>query len=167
MKKQTRTSRKTSTLSLEIPFNKLRWKCKPEDLGITSIENVDPSREIIGQDRAMRALRVGLEMKQVGYNIFVTGPTGTGRTTTIKRLLREYKAQPGTLTDKCYVHNFNNHDQPKLISLSAGKGASFKKDMLAFVGELRREYPPRLKAGVSRNAGRFCLSISRTGSEVC
>lgn len=143
MKKQKRTPLKTlsSTHSLEIPFQRLRWKCKPEDLGITNLEKVDPSREIIGQDRAMRALRVGLEMKQAGYNIFVTGPTGTGRTTTIKRLLREYEVQPGTLTDKCYVHNFNNHDQPKLLTLPAGEGVTFKKDMMAFVGELRKGIP--------------------------
>ena len=71
----------------EVPAERLRWRCTPHDLGVKSIEQVQPSSEIIGQDRALRALRVGLEMVQYGYNVFVTGSAGTGRTTTIKRLL--------------------------------------------------------------------------------
>jgi ATP-dependent Lon protease len=127
--------------SLEVSVEKLRWQCKPEDLGITSMEGAKPLREIIGQDRALRALRVGLEIAHAGYNIFVTGLPGTGRTTTIKRLLREYEGQAGALTDKCYVHNFSNTDQPILITLPAGQGNSFKKDMAALLSELIKGIP--------------------------
>jgi hypothetical protein len=125
----------------EVPVEKLRWHCVPHDLGIKSIDQVQPSTEIIGQDRALRALRVGLEMMQYGYNVFVTGSTGTGRTTTIKRLLHEYEKQKAELTDKCYVHNFHDPDSPLMIALPAGQGATFRKDMEALVGELLKGIP--------------------------
>jgi ATP-dependent Lon protease len=125
----------------EVPAEKLRWFCRPEDLGITTMENIKPAKEIIGQDRALRALHVGLEMKQHGYNIFVTGLSGTGRTTAIKRLLHEVKSRPCELTDKCYVHNFRDPDAPMLITLPAGGGCSLEKDMGAFVSELQKGIP--------------------------
>ena len=63
----------------------------------------------------MRALRVGLEMDHDGYNIFVTGLTGTGRTTTIKRLLKDFEKKSSTMRDHCYVYNFKYPDTPLAI----------------------------------------------------
>jgi lon-related putative ATP-dependent protease len=125
----------------EVPVKKLRWQCRPEDLGISRIEDARPISKIIGQDRALRALRVGLEMTQYGYNIFATGVSGTGRTTTIKRLLKEYESHPTQLTDKCFVHNFHDPDSSMLIVLPAGKGLLFKKDMETFLAELLKGIP--------------------------
>ena len=89
-----------------LPPDKLRWQCNPRSLGVRTTDNVQPIREIIGQERALRALRVGLEMNHFGYNIFVTGISGTGRTTTIKRLLQDFEKQHVELQDQCYVYNF-------------------------------------------------------------
>ncbi len=125
----------------EVPPQKLRWQCRPEDLGISRIEDARPVSKIIGQDRALRALRVGLEMTQYGYNIFATGVPGTGRTTTIKRLLKEYESQPAQLTDKCFVYNFHDPDSPMLLVVPAGKGVLFKKDMETFLAELLKGIP--------------------------
>jgi len=110
-------------------------------VGVKSTQHAEPAREIIGQDRAIQALRVGLEMKQHGYNIFVTGGSGTGRTTTIRRLLREFESRQCTLTDKCYVHNFHDPDTPTLVTLPAGQGASLKKEMESLVQELLKAIP--------------------------
>jgi len=132
---------KRSPNSYQVPAEKLRWQCRAEDLGISTIEDATPVKEIIGQDRALRALRIGLEMRQYGYNIFATGVPGTGRTTTIKRLLREYEVEPAELTDKCYVHNFHDPDAPMLIVLPAGQGISFKKDIETFLAELLKGIP--------------------------
>ncbi len=126
---------------LEVPAGNLRWQCTAESLGIRSMDQVKPQKEIIGQDRALRALRVGLEMMHHGYNIFVTGDSGTGRTTTIKRLLREFEHRPVELTDKCYVHNFRDNDSPIMIALPAGKGNTFKKDVENLLTELQRAIP--------------------------
>lgn len=137
-----RQSRPVASLpSLEVPAEKLRWRCSTAELGITSIDEVELSQEIIGQDRALRALRIGLEMGQYGYNVFVTGSAGTGRTTTIKRLLHEYEHQQTTLTDKCYVHNFHDPDAPLMLVLPAGQGVAFRNDMELLVTELRKGIP--------------------------
>jgi len=105
------------------------------------MDSVSPAKEIIGQDRALRALHVGLEMLHSGYNIFVTGSTGTGRTTTIKRLLHEFESAPAQLTDICYVHNFHDPDAPIMLALPAGQGVAFKKDMATFLAEIQKGIP--------------------------
>lgn len=135
------SSPRNSSGAVELPADRLRRQISQKDLGIATMEGVEPVKEIIGQDRALRALRVGLEMAQDGFNIFVTGLTGTGRTTTIKRLLKEYEHHPAELTDKCYVHNFRDADAPIMLSLPAGQGVKFKKDMAACLGELLKGIP--------------------------
>lgn len=126
---------------LRLAPEQLRWRCTPAMVGVSSTDDAEPARTIIGQDRATRAVRVGLEMKQHGYNIFVTGSWGTGRTTTIQRMLAEFEHRPGHLTDKCFVHNFRNPDSPTLIVLPAGKGCSFRTDMENLVQELLKAIP--------------------------
>lgn len=143
-KKQTSKPKRTSRTQLRSPHElkpeQLRWHCSPEELDLKAIHE-QPAREIIGQDRALRALRVGLEMTHFGYNIFVTGVSGTGRTTTIKRLLKEFETHRADLTDKCYVHNFRDSDAPRLIVLPAGQGLAFKKDMARFLTEIGTAIP--------------------------
>lgn len=125
----------------EIPVNQLRWRCHPKSLKVKNTNDIIPKKEIIGQDRAMRALRLGLEMKNPGYNVFVTGFSGTGRMTTIKRLLAEFQEKQDSLKDHCYVHNFLNSDQPLLISLSAGWGAKLQTDMDNLIQEMLKDIP--------------------------
>ncbi|HEX9829990.1 MAG TPA: AAA family ATPase [Bacteroidota bacterium] len=124
-----------------LPVEKLRWYCDPASLGVKTSDDIKPSREIIGQERALRALRVGLEMNHFGYNIFVTGVSGTGRTTTIKRLLHEFEDNDVELQDHCYVYNFKNPDMPVSLSLPAGQGKSLKEDMKNLVDGLLRDIP--------------------------
>ena len=124
-----------------LPAAKLRWQCDPKSLNIVSTNDIQPTREIIGQERALRALRVGLEMIHFGYNIFVTGLTGTGRTTTIKRLLQDFEKKQGKMKDHCYVYNFKNPDMPLAISLPAGQAKALKQDMENFVNDLLRDIP--------------------------
>ena len=124
-----------------LPLEKLRWQCEPASLGIKTTNDIHPTREIIGQERALRALRVGLEMSHFGYNIFVTGLTGTGRTTTIKRLLQDFEKKQGAMKDHCYVYNFKNPDMPIAISLPAGQGQGLRQDMENFIKDLLRDIP--------------------------
>src|ERR1051326_2792049 len=125
----------------EVPYTRLRWLCNPKSFGVKSTNDVKPSKEIIGQERALRALRLGLEMKHPGYNVFVTGFSGTGRMTTIKRLLSEFEQADSNLRDRCYVHNFKNHDQPVLITLRAGQGNLFRNEMDALTQDLNKNIP--------------------------
>jgi ATP-dependent Lon protease len=119
----------------------LRWQCTPATLGITSMDGITPLREIVGQDRALRALKTGMAMKQNGYNIFATGLPGTGRSTTIRTLLADVEQTKVELTDKLYVHNFKDPDSPICLALPAGLGTAFKKDMGSFLADLLKSIP--------------------------
>ena len=125
----------------EVPVSKLRWKCPIEKLDFISTKDVEPCIKIIGQERALKAVRLGLEIESAGYNIYVAGFVGTGRNTTIKRLLEEIEKGETPPDDLCYVHNFKNPDTPSLITLPAGKGKILKHDMNLLIETLRRNVP--------------------------
>ncbi len=134
-------SLKPAPRPVPISPDKLRWQCDPKSLKIRSTDDITPSRDIIGQERALRALRVGLEMEHFGYNIFVTGLSGTGRTTTIKRMLQDFEQKSTELFDHCYVNNFKDPDNPLALTLPAGQGRALKEDMDNFLKDLLRDIP--------------------------
>lgn len=125
----------------EVPVSKLRWTCGTDVFKFKSTKNLKVCNTIIGQDKAVKALRMGLDIEGVGYNVFVTGAVGTGRTTSVKCLLEEVGKKERIPDDKCYVNNFANPDMPRLMSLPAGKGKLFKKDMDELVKDLVKSIP--------------------------
>jgi lon-related putative ATP-dependent protease len=126
---------------LAVPLEKLRWQCDPDGLGFKTTEQAPTCTQIVGQRRAVDALRMGLGIKGDGYNIFVSGPVGTGRTTTVKSLLEEVEKDKTVPDDKCYVNNFVDSDQPRLICLPAGRGRGFQKEMDELVEHLVKNIP--------------------------
>ncbi|MEO0129464.1 MAG: ATP-binding protein [candidate division WOR-3 bacterium] len=125
----------------ELKAEQLRWQCTPELLKFKSTEDLSLCEGIIGQPRAIEAIKLGLNVKYPGYNIFITGPVGTGRTTAITKLLEELKTKKDKLKDLLYVNNFKNPDLPKLIVLDAGKGKLFKDDMIRLIYQLKTNIP--------------------------
>ena len=125
----------------EVPVEKLRWRCPPESLPFESTKEVPVCMQIIGQERALQAIRLGLEMESLGYNIFVVGLVGTGRNTTIKCLLEEIDRVGKIPDDICYVNNFKDPDQPRCVCLPAGQGKAFKKDMDDLIESLKKNIP--------------------------
>ena len=125
----------------EVPVEKLRWRCDPKSLGFKSTKELKVHEDIIGQKRAVNALRLGLDIESIGYNIFVTGLVGTGRKTAINHLLEETERIKNLPDDKLYVNNFTNPDMPKLIRLPAGQGRKFKKDIDNIVEYLVKNIP--------------------------
>ncbi|PIQ07980.1 MAG: peptidase [Ignavibacteriales bacterium CG18_big_fil_WC_8_21_14_2_50_31_20] len=91
-------------------------------------EEAAPS--IIGQERALKALKLGVELRKPGYNIFITGLSGTGKTSTVKKLLKPLQPVCIAMFDYAYVYNFEDGDRPKLLKFKAGEARKFKKDML-------------------------------------
>jgi predicted ATP-dependent protease len=140
-RKRRKPSRPRVPRPREVPPEDLRWRCAPENLGISALSEITPSRDIIGQDRAVQSIQVGLDMQHTGYNIFVTGVPGTGRTTTIRHMLHDHKGPDTPLTDKLYVHNFRDPDAPVMITLPAGQGMAFKRGMNSFLSELLKSIP--------------------------
>ncbi len=90
-------------------------------------------------------MRLGLELYAPGYNVFVSGLTGTGRTTTVKRILEELSPRCAIPRDRCYVHNFSDPSSPRLLSLAAGKGSVFAREMDRLVRILRARVPALLE----------------------
>ncbi len=137
---------KAKTRFEELPAEKLRWRLDPEKIPFATTDECKPCEEIIGQERAIRALKTGLDIKSLGYNIFITGMVGTGRTTTIKQLLEKLEKGGETPEDILYVNNFKNPDEPSLIMLPGGKGKPFKEAMDNLIEMLRVNIPELLKS---------------------
>ena len=130
----------------EVPIEQLRWSCDLEKADFASTDDLKPCNKILGQERALKALELGLNMEYPGYNLFITGKSGTGRSTTIKKLLKDRKRENVIFDDKCYVHNFKDPDMPRAISLPAGQGNQFKKDMENLVNTLKKHIPSLLES---------------------
>lgn len=126
---------------LEVTPEALRWRADLDWLPFETTEQVEATHEIIGQERALHAIRLGLEMDGVGYNIFVTGLSGTGRTTTIKSLLEQMDTRGRIPNDICYVNNFRNPDNPRALILPAGVGRKLKRSMEELLANLKRTIP--------------------------
>jgi len=130
----------------ELPPERLRWTCPPDKILFPTTSQYEPCEEIIGQGRALRSLKTGLDIKTLGYNIFITGQVGTGRTTTIKQLLERLKKGEPIPDDILYVNNFKNPDEPRLIMLPAGKGSLFVESLAKLIDRLRQNVPDLLKS---------------------
>jgi lon-related putative ATP-dependent protease len=131
----------TRKLVNELTVDKLRKTCDPNLMHCESTQDLLPLEEIIGQERAVRALKFGLGIKERGFNIYVAGYPGTGRTTAVKNFLDEVARTKPVPFDWCYVNNFSNPYAPKAIKLPAGKGREFQKDMKSFIDATKRTLP--------------------------
>ena len=123
----------------ELSWKELKYFCKPQNLPNKDTE-IKPL-ELIGQDRAAEALMFGLQMKEKGYHIYVSGATGTGRTTFAQEYANKKAKTEPVPPDLCYVYNFNNPKCPKLLSLPAGTGKQLVTDMNELLDRLTTEIP--------------------------
>ena len=119
----------------------LRSICSPDCFEFTSTAELPSSNMIIGQPRGIQAIKFGVSIQNEGYNIYIMGETGTGRTTAIEHFLREQAQQQSVPDDWLYVHNFQIPHQPQAIALPAGKGKAFQTDMRQLIASLQRELP--------------------------
>ncbi|NMC58547.1 MAG: AAA family ATPase, partial [Candidatus Methanofastidiosa archaeon] len=115
-------------------FDKNKLKCK-------SSKDVSPLEDIVGQDRALKALKFGLEIQEKGFNIFVAGFPGTGKMTAVKSFLDKLAEDQRVPLDWCYVNNFQEQYEPMVISLKAGQGRVFHRDMANFLNEAKINLP--------------------------
>jgi predicted ATP-dependent protease len=128
----------------EVPVEKLRWECDPKLFDFECTKDLAPLREFIGQERATRAVEFGLNMANTGYNIYVAGLTGTGKTSMVKayieRVIKEREDQGGTFTleDWCYLYNFKESDSPQIASLPQGKGKTFREEIADLLNKIRQ-----------------------------
>ncbi len=119
--------------------SQLKPRISPKALPFQTTNQVEPLETVIGQERAMRALDLGLELQFTGYNVFVTGLPGTGRTTIVANKLHQMASHRPVPDDWCFVYNFAEPDSPMALHLPAGRGAQFKTDMTELLETLKRE----------------------------
>jgi lon-related putative ATP-dependent protease len=123
----------------ELPVEKYRKYCDPKSLGFISSEEIVVTQTIIGQERAVRALRFGMGIKEKGFNIYVSGSPGTGRTTAIKRFLEEIANLEAVPSDWCYVNNFRDNYHPRVLQLPSGEAEEFRNDMNSLITAIKHE----------------------------
>jgi predicted ATP-dependent protease len=125
----------------ELSSGSLRWTCDPALFSFETTAEIPPLKGIVEQDRPIRAIRFGLDISSPGYNIYVSGLTGTGKTTVIKMFLDEIAAKMPCPDDWCYVYNFRDDNCPLILSLPAGQAKKLKVEMNELVRQLRAEIP--------------------------
>jgi len=130
----------------EIPPEKLTWKLDIENIPYETSDKCKACEGIIGQEKALKAIQTGLHIKSRGFNIFITGMVGTGRTTTTKQLLEKLEKGKEIPDDILYVNNFKNPDEPALITLPTSKGKLFKEAMRCLIKMLKSNISEMLKS---------------------
>lgn len=137
---------KTAANFTELRPEQLYWRCSPEAIDYETTADCPVCEDIIGQDQALKSLKTGLEIKSRGYNIFITGMVGTGRTTTIKKFLEKIRTTEEIPDDLLYVNNFNKPDEPLLLTLPAGQGRVLGEGLERLINMLRTSIPELLKS---------------------
>jgi lon-related putative ATP-dependent protease len=129
------------TQRFELKAAQLRRTCDPAVFAFQDTSAVSPLDGVIGQERAVQAIAFGLDMQSPGYNIFLTGPAGTGKTTIVRDLAARHAKTRPVPDDWCLVNNFKDEFRPQPIALPPGRGPSFAKRIARFVVDLKREIP--------------------------
>src|SRR5882724_6025719 len=132
---------KPKTIPAGLPPDRLRWRCDPAKIPFETTADAEPVTDLVGQERAFRALKMGVELSAPGYNIFVCGLAGTSRGGTITHVIGQIHPAAKLSLDRCYVNNFKSPDRPRLLTLPRGQANKFKKDMQSGIEFLRRRIP--------------------------
>jgi len=119
----------------------MRRICDPAGLAFDTTADIDALDGSVGQDRALNSLNFGLEIDAEGYNLFVSGPPGTGRSSTLLSVLRPIAQTQPRPSDLCYVYNFQEPRQPAAVQLDSGQGRVFADDMARFISTCRQQVP--------------------------
>jgi len=124
-------------LTKELDPKDLHVTCETEDLGCKTSADFSPLKTIVGQKRALQSLAFGLHIENRGFNIYVAGMPGTGRTTAVMTFLEELAAKQPVPSDWCYVSNFTDQYEPRALEVPAGKGKKLVADMNRFIEAAR------------------------------
>ncbi len=127
-----------------LPPEKLRLVCPPESVSCATTADLDPVVDVIGQDRALRALKFGLHVKGRGFNVYAAGEPGTGKHVVVRRYLETIARERPTPSDWCYVNNFQDAYEPRALRFPPGKVRGFRDAVAGFVAQVQRVVPAAL-----------------------
>ena len=128
-------------MQFRLSSEELAWRCDPAQFEFETTEQLPSLEGAIGQDRALTAIEFGLGIEDAEFNIFILGEPGTGRSSTIMKLLKARAEGEPVPDDWCYVHDFSDGARPAHFNLPPGKGKELHRDMEILVDRLREEIP--------------------------
>jgi len=148
-----------------LPVEKLYARCDAERLGFETTAELEDLDEVIGQDRALEAIRFAAAIEQDGYNLFVLGTPGTGKHTTVTKILKEKAAREAVPQDWVYLNNFTTPHQPTALCLPSGQGRELQSAMRQLVDELRTAIPAAFESEDYRNRRQALENAARERQE--
>ena len=134
-----------------LPPDKLRWRCDPALFEFETTNQLDDLDEVLGQARALDAVKFGIGIRQDGYNLFVLGRPGTGKRTILRQFLDQRSADEARPSDWCYVQNFEHTHKPKALRLPSGWGTKLRDDMANLIEDLQTEIAGSLQVEQHQN----------------
>ncbi len=123
----------------ELSFKDLKMTCNQDLFKFDTTEELENINTGIGQDRGIKALEFGLQVNVKGYNLYLEGPSGVGKTMYTKNYLDKISLKEKVPNDWCYIYNFNNPNSPIAVSLPAGQGKEFRDSMDGFIKEIKKD----------------------------
>ncbi|MEJ2155380.1 MAG: ATP-binding protein [Desulfobacteraceae bacterium] len=142
--------------------SELRRICDPAVFNFKSTAEVDPLDDVIGQERAVRAIHLGLNMKQPGYNIFIAGQEGNGKRTIAHDIVSRHARQQPAPDDWCMVNNFDDAFRPKAICVPTGKATQFSKSMARLIRWLQIKLPREFSTDAFKEKAQRCNDQLKT-----
>lgn len=130
----------------ELNPEQLRWQCDPNIFEFDSTETLEPIEGILGQERALKAIRLGVDLRSPGYNIYIAGLSGTGKMTTVKQMLQSISSNEVSLYDYAYVNNFRDSDRPILLKFDVGNAKVFRDGLASAISLLQSQIPRALES---------------------
>ncbi len=122
----------------ELTYKDLKNLCNPNIFNFETTDELETNGLVYGQERGIAALQFGLSINAKGYNLYIEGPSGVGKTMYTKQYVSEIASKQKTPDDWCYIYNFDNPNEPIAVSLPAGEGKNFASTMGAFVEDIRK-----------------------------
>jgi len=123
----------------ELSYKDLKITCNPNIFNFETTEELESIRTGIGQDRGIQALEFGLQIDVKGYNLYLEGPSGVGKTMYTLNYLKEIASKRKAPNDWCYIYNFDDPNEPISVSLPAGQGKEFRDSMDGFIKEIKKD----------------------------
>ena len=131
---------------IELKYKDLKKICDPSVFEFKDTSELEPIYSGIGQERAIKALEFGVKVNIKGYNIYLEGPSGVGKTMYSKNYLDKVSLNMPVPDDWCYIYNFNNPNEPIAVNFPAGEGKVFKEMMDSFIKNIRNDFRKTFKA---------------------
>ena len=123
----------------ELSYKELKNYCNPNTFKFETTDELDDSDLVYGQDRGIKALEFGISVDSKGYNLYLEGPSGVGKTMYTKKYVSKVASKKKVPDDWCYIYNFENSNEPIAVSLSAGMGKEFKNEMDLFINDIKKD----------------------------